>query len=131
MPSNHLILCRPLLLSPSNFPIIRVFSNESFLCISDQSIGVSPSASVLPMNMQDLFHLGWTGWISLLSKGLSRLLQHHSSKASILWCSAFFTVQLSDPYMTTGKTIALIRQTFVMHVLAKQKSFKSIFQKLR
>ena len=73
-----------------------------------QSIGVSASASVLPMNTQDLSPSGWTGWISLQSKGLSRvsLLQHHSSKASIFWHSAFFTVQLSHPYMTTGKTIS-------------------------
>ena len=71
------------------------------------------SASVLPMNIQDWFPLGWTGWISLQSKRLKSLPQHHSSKASILWCSAFFVVQLSHPYMTTGKTIALTRQTFV------------------
>ena len=69
--------------------------------------------SVLPMNIQDWFPLGWTGWISLQSKGLSKsLFQHHSSEASILWCSAFVIVQLSHPYMTTGKTIALTRQTF-------------------
>ena len=78
-----------------------------------QNIGVSASASVLPMSTQDYSPLGWTGWISLQSKGLSSLLQHHSSKASILWCSAFFMDQLSHPYMTTGKTIALTRQTFV------------------
>ena len=69
--------------------------------------------SVLPMNIQDWFPLGWTGLISLQSKGLSSLLQHHSSKASILWHSAFFMVQLSHPYMTTGRTIALTRRTFV------------------
>jgi len=75
-----------------------------------QSIGISASASVLPMNIQDWFPLGLTGWISLLSKGLFKsLLQHHSSKASILQCSAFFMVQLSHPYMTTGKTIDLTR----------------------
>ena len=82
-----------------------------------QSIGVSASASDLPMNIQDWSPLGWTGWISLQSKGLS-LLQHHSSKASILRCSAFFTVQLSHPYMTTGKTIAFTRRTFVGKVIS-------------
>ena len=98
-----------------------------------QNIGVSASTSVLPMNIQDWCPLGWTGWISLQSKGLSRvfskqnktkhksLLQHHSSKASILWCSAFFPVQLSHPYMdvrATGNTIALTRQTFVGKVMS-------------
>ena len=72
---------------------------------SGQSIGVSASTSVLPMNNQDSSPLGWTGWISLQSKGLKSLLQYHSSKASILWCSAFFMVQLSHPYMTTGESI--------------------------
>ena len=81
------------------------FSNESVFASGSQSIGVSDSVSVLPMSLQDWFPLGWIGWISLQSKGHSSLLQHHSSKASILWCSAFFTVQLSHPYMTTGKTI--------------------------
>ena len=76
-----------------------------------QSTGVSASISVLPMNTQDWCPSGWTGWISLQSKGLSSLLQHHSSKASILRCSAFFTLQVSYTYMTTGKTIALTRQT--------------------
>ena len=113
MPSNHLILCCPLLLLPSIFPSIRVFPNESILHISGQSIGVSASTSVLPKNIQDWFPLGWTGWISLQSKGLSRVFQHYCSKASILRCSAFFVVQLSHPYMTTGKTIPLTRWTFV------------------
>ena len=113
MPSNHLILCHPLLLPPSVFPSIRVFSNESFFAPSDQSIGVSASASVLPMNIQDWFPLGLNGWISLHSKGRSSFLQHHSSKASILQRSAFFIVQLSHLYMTTRKTIALTRQIFV------------------
>ena len=91
----------------------------SLFFVSDgQSIGVSASASVLPMNIQDWFPLGWTGWISLQSKALKSLLQHHSSKASILRCSAFFTVQLSHPYMTTGKTIALTRWTFVGKVIS-------------
>ena len=84
----------------------------------DQSIGVSVSASVLPMSTQDWCPLGWTGWISLKSKGLSRVLQHHSSKASLLQRSAFFIVQFSHPYMTTGKTIALTRWTFVGKVMS-------------
>ena len=76
------------------------------------------SASVLPMNIQDWFPLGQTGWISLQSKGLSRVLQHHSSKASVLQCSGFFIVQLSYPYMTTGKTMASTRWTFVGKVMS-------------
>ena len=83
-----------------------------FFASRGQSIGVSTSASVLPMNIQDWFPLGWMGWISLQSKGLSSLLQHHSSKALILQCSAFLIVQLSHPYMTTGKTIALTKTEF-------------------
>ena len=114
MPLNHLILCHPLLLLPSVFPSIRVFSNESFFTSGGQSIGASASASILPMNIQDWFPLGLTGWISLLSKGLSSLLQHRSLKASILQCSASFMVQLSHPYMTTGKTIALTRALLVI-----------------
>ena len=92
-----------------SFPVSQFFTS------GDQSIGVSASASVLPMNIQDWFPLGWIGWISLQSKGLKRLLksllQHHSSRASILWSSAFFIVQLSHPYMTTGKGVALTGQT--------------------
>ena len=87
-----------------------------------QSIGVSASASVLPKNTQDWSPLGWTGWISLKCKGLSSLLQHHTSKASILQCLAFFTVQLSHPYMTTGKTIALTRRTFVGKVMSQKQT---------
>ena len=83
-----------------------------------QIIGVSASTSVLPMNSQDWFPLGWTGWISLQAKRLSSLLQHHSSKASILRRSTFFIVQLSHPYMTTGKTIALTRWTFVGKIIS-------------
>ena len=83
-----------------------------------QNIGVLALASVLPMNIQDLFPLRWTGWISLQSKRFSSLLQYHSSKASILLCSAFFVVQLSHPYMTTGKTIAFTRQTFFDKVMS-------------
>ena len=113
MPSNHLILCRPLLLLPSIFPVSQLFTSGG------QSIGVLASTSVLPMNTQDWSPLGWTGWISLQSKGLFKsLLQHHSSKASSLRRSAFFIVQLSHPYMTTGKTIALTRQTFVDKVMS-------------
>ena len=91
---------------------------SQFFTSGDQSIGVSASASVLPMNIQDRFPLGWTGWISLQSKGLSSLLQHHSSKASILRHAALFIVQLSHPDMTTGKTIALTRWTFVSKVMS-------------
>ena len=90
---------------------------SQFFTSCGQSLGASASVSVLPMNIQDLFPLGWTGWISLQSKRLSRVLQHHSSKASILWCSAFFIAQLSHPYMTTGKTIALTRWSFVGKVI--------------
>ena len=83
------------------------------------NIGVSASASVLPMNIQDWLPLGWTGWIFLAVPGtLKSLLQHHSSKASTLRCSAFFIVQLSHPYMNNGKNIALTRQTFVGKVLS-------------
>ena len=119
MSSDHLILYCPLLLLPSIFPSIGVFSSESVLRSGGQSIGVSASALVLPINIQDWFPLGWTGWISLKSKGLSRVFsKHHSSKTSILWCSAFFIVQLSHPYVTTGKTIALTRWTFVGQVVS-------------
>ena len=76
MPSNHRILCRPLLLPPSIFPSIRVFSNESVLCISGQNIGLSALVSVLPMNIKDWFPSGWTGWISLQSKGLSTVFSN-------------------------------------------------------
>ena len=96
-----------------SFPASRSFPVSQFFASGGQSIRVSASASVLPMNIQDWFPLGLTGWISLLSKILKSLLQHHSSKASILLRSAFFIVQLSHPYMTTGKTITLTRWTFV------------------
>ena len=99
MPSSHLILCHPLLLLPP----IRVFSNESSLCIRWLKYWSFTSPSVLPVNIRDWFLLGWTGLISLLSKGLKSLLQHHSLKASILRHSAFFIVQLSHPYVTTRK----------------------------
>ena len=102
-PYNHLVLCCPLLLPPSIFPQIRVFSNESVLRIRWPKYWSFSSASVLPMNIQGLFSLGLTGLISLLSKGLSRVLQLHNLKVSMLQCSAFLVVQLSHPYMTTGK----------------------------
>ena len=86
-----------------SFPASGSFPVSQFFTSGGQSIGASASASVLPVNIQDWFPLGSTGLISLLSKGLSSLLQHHSSKTSILWHSAFFIVQLSHPYMTTGK----------------------------
>ena len=90
-----------------------------FFASDAQNIGVSTLASVFPMNIQDLFPLGWIGWISLQSKGLWRVfLQHHSSKASVLQYSAFFIVQLSHPYTTTGKIIALTRQIFVSKVMS-------------
>ena len=118
MPSNHLILCRPLLL-PSIFSSIRVFSKESLLCIRWPSIGVSVSASVLPVNIQDSFPLGLTGWISLLSKGLSRIFSNTTvQKHQIVQHSGLFIVQLSHPFITTGKTIALTRRTFVDKVMS-------------
>ena len=118
MPSKHLILCHPLLLLPSLFPSIRVFPNESVLRIRwpkycSFSLSNSPSNEI-----QGWFPLGLTGLILLLCKGLSRLLQHCNSKASILRCSALFMVQLSHPYMTTGKTIALSIWTFVGKVMS-------------
>ena len=101
-----------------SFPASGSFSVSQFFASGGQSIGVSASASVLPMNNQDGFPLGLTGWIALQSKGLSRVFSNNSSKASILRCSAFFIVQLSHPYMTTGKTIALTRWTFVGQVMS-------------
>ena len=114
MPSNHLILCHPPLL-PSIFPSIRAFSDESALCIRWPKYWSFSFNISLPMNTQDSSPLGWTGWISLQFKGLTTVF---SSKASILCCSAFFIVQLSHPYMTTGNTIALTRQTFVGKVMS-------------
>ena len=95
IPSNHLILCHPLLLLPSIFPSFRVFPMSQLFTSSGQSIGVSASASVLPMNIQDWIPLRCSGWISLQSKGIPSVLQHYGSKASILRCSLFFVVQLS------------------------------------
>ena len=119
MPSNHVILCHPLLLLPSIFPSIRVFSDESALRIRwpkywSFSFSVSPSnehPGLIPFRMD---------WLDLLAiQGtLKSLLQHHSSKASVLQCSTLFIVQFSHPYMITGKTIALTRQTFVDKVMS-------------
>ena len=119
IPSNRLILCHPLLLLPSIFPSIRVFSNESALPIRwpkywSFSFNISPSNEhpelvSFRMDWLDLLAVQWT---------LKSLFQHHTSKASILWCSAFFIVQLSHPFMTTGKTIALTRRTFVDKVMS-------------
>ena len=119
MPSNHLILCRPLLLLPSIFPSIRVFSNESGLHIRWPKYW-SFSFSISPSNKHPGLISFRMDWLDLLAvQGtLKSLLLHHSSKASILQCSAFFTVQLSHPYMTTGKTKALTRQTFVDKVMS-------------
>ena len=119
MPSSHLILYCPLLLPPSTFPSIMVFSNESALHIRWPKYW-SFSFNIIPSNE----HLGLitfrVDWLDLLAiQGtLKSLLQHHSSKPSILWCSASFIVQLSHPYMTTGKAIALTRQTFVGKVMS-------------
>ena len=102
-----------------SFPATGSFPISQFLASGGQSIGVSASASVLPMNIQDWFLLGWTGWISLAVQGtLKSLLQYHSSKASICWCSTFCIVQFSPLYMTTGKTIGLTRQNFVGNVMS-------------
>ena len=119
MPSNHLILCHPLLLLPSIFPSIRLFSNESVLHIRWPKDWVF-SFSISPSNEYSGLISFRMGWLNLLAvQGtLKSLLQHHSSKASILWCSAFFTVQLSHSYMTTGKTTALTRRTFVGKVMS-------------
>ena len=119
MPSNYLILCRPFLLLPLIFPSIRVFSNESAVCIRwskywnfSFSISSSNECSGLISFRID--------WLDLLApqETLKSLLQHHSSEASILWCSDFLIVQLSHPYMTTGKTVALTRWTFVGKVIS-------------
>ena len=114
MPSNHLILCRPLLLLPSIFPSIRVFSSESALHIRwpkywSFSFNISPSNEYSELIS---FRINWLDLLAV-QRTLKSLLQHHSSKTSILLCSGFFIVQLSHPYMTTGKKIALTRWTFV------------------
>ena len=119
MPSNHLMLCRPLLLLSSIFPSIRVFSNESALCIRWPKYW-SFSCSVSPSNEHPGLISFRVYWLDLLAvQGMLKSLhQHYSSKASILLCSAFLIVQLLHPYMTTGKTIAVIRQTFVDKVMS-------------
>ena len=119
MPSNHLILCCPLLLLPSVFPSIRVFSNESVLHIRwpkywSFSFSISPSSEYSGLIS---FRMDWLDLLAVQGP-LKSLLQHHSSKASVLQHSAFFVVQLSHPYLTTGKTIALTRQTFVGKVMS-------------
>ena len=119
MPSNHLILCRPLLLLLSVFPSIRVFSNESVLRISwpkywSISFSISPSSEHPGLVS---FRMDWLDLLAVQGT-LKSLLQHHSLKTSILWHSAFFIVQLSHPYVTTGKTIALTRWTFVGKVMS-------------
>ena len=117
-PSNHLILCHPLLLLPSIFPSIRVLFNESVLRIRwpkcwSLSFSISPSSEHLGLIS---FRIDWLDLLAVQGT-LESLLQHHSSKASVLLCSAFFIVQLSHPYMTTGKTIVLTRWTFVSKVI--------------
>ena len=127
MPSSHLIFCCPLFLLLSIFPSIRVFSNESVLHIAwpkywSFSFSISPSkeySGLISFRMD---------WLDLAVQGpLKSLLQHHSSKASIFQCSAFFTVQLSHPYVTTGKTIALTRWTFVGNIMSLLFIFVSAF----
>ena len=119
MPSSHLILCHPLHLLPSIFPSIRVFSNESVLLIMWPNYWKF-SFSISPPNEDSGLISFMIDWLDLFAvQGtLKSLLQHHSSKASILWCSAFFRVQLSHPYMTIGKTLALTRRTFVSKVMS-------------
>ena len=114
MPSSHLILCHPLLFLPSIFPSIRAFSNESVLCIRwpkywSFSFNINPSSEYSGLTS---FRIDWLGLFTVQGT-LKSLLQHHSSKASIHRCSAFFIFQLSHPYMTTGKIIVLTRPTFV------------------
>jgi len=119
MPSEHPILCHLLLLPPSIFPIIRVFSNESVLHIRWPKYWTF-SCSISPSNEHPGLISFRMDWLDLLAvQGtVKSLLQHHSSKASVLWCSAFFTVQLSHPFITTGKTIDLTRRIFVGKVLS-------------
>ena len=120
MSSNHLILCHPLLLLPSIFPSIWVFSNESTPCMMRWAKYWSFSFSISPSNEHSgliSFRIHWLDVLAVQGT-LKDLLQHHSSKASILWHSAFFTVQLSHPYVATGKTIALTRWTFVNKVMS-------------
>ena len=119
MPSNHLIFCHPILILPSIFPSIRVFSNESVLPIRWPKY-CSFSFSISPLNEYSGLIFFRMDWLDLLADQeiLKNLLQHHSSKASVLQCSAFFIIQLSHPYMTTGKTIALTRRTILGKVMS-------------
>ena len=119
MPSSHLILCHPLLLLPSIPPRIRVFSNESTLHMRWPKYWIFSFSISLSKEIRGLisFRMDWLDLLAVQGT-LQSLLQYHSSKASILWCSAFFTVQLSHPYMTTRKTIALTRWTFVGKVMS-------------
>ena len=119
MPSNHLILCHPLLLQPSIFSSIRVFSNQSVLRIRWAKYW-SFSFRISPSNEYSGLVSFRTDWFDLLAvqETLKSFFQYHSSKASILWCSPFITVQLLHPYMTTGKTITLTRRTFVGKVMS-------------
>ena len=128
MPSNHLILCRPLLFLLSIFPSIRVFSNDLVLCIKWPKYW---SFSTRPSNEYSGLIFFQNDWFDLLAVqgNFKSPLQHHSSKASILWCSAFFMVQLSRPYMTTGKTIVLIKWTFVSKVMSLLFNILSRFVK--
>ena len=125
MPSNHLILCHPLLLLPSNFPSNRVFSNESVLHNRWPKYW-SFSFNISPSNEYSRLISFRMDWLDLLAVQGTRksLLQHHSSKASILQCSAFFIIQLSHPYMTIGKTIALTRQTYTSKTILLDKNTK-------
>ena len=120
MPSNHLSLCHPLLLLPSSFPASGSFQMSQFFASGGQSTGLSALASVLLMYMQAGLISFSMDWLDCLvgHRTLKSLLQHHSSKASVLWHSAFFTVQLSHAFMITGKTMALTRQTFVGKVMS-------------
>ena len=117
MPSNHLILWHPLLLLPSIFPSIRVFSSESVLCIKWPKYWSFSISSSNDYSGLISFRIDWLDLLAVQGT-LKSLLQQHNSKASFLWCSAFFMVQLSHPYMTTGKTIAFIRWTFVGEVMS-------------
>ena len=128
MPSNHLILCHPLLLLPSIFPSIRVFSNDAVLCIRWPKYW-NFSFSISPFNENSGLISFRIDWLDLLAvqETLKSLLQYHSSKALILQCSAFFMVQLSHSDMTTGKTIALTRRTFVSKVMSLLFSMLSKF----
>ena len=127
MPSSHLILCHPLFLLPPISPSIRVFSNESTLHMKWPKYW-SFSFSIIPSKEHPGLISSRMDWLDLLAvQGtLKSLLQHHSSKASILPCAAFFTVQLSHPYMTTGKTIALTKRTFVGKVIDRQMLYQNL-----